>query len=51
MFVNFLGSRVDFKYFGSLLGMNFVGNFSNDDGTEIVKLASRCLQYVACVTR
>lgn len=21
------------------------GNFSNDDGTELVRLASRCLQY------
>lgn len=23
------------------------GNFSNDDGSELVRLASRCLQYEA----
>lgn len=28
-----------------LIDSNLEGHFSNDDGTELVRLASRCLQY------
>ncbi|KAE8656783.1 putative serine/threonine-protein kinase [Hibiscus syriacus] len=35
------------KNFLMLMDSNLVGQFSNDDGTELVRLASRCLQYEA----
>ncbi|XP_062100509.1 serine/threonine-protein kinase BSK5-like [Humulus lupulus] len=35
------------KNFLMLMDSALEGNFSNDDGTEIVRLASRCLQYEA----
>lgn len=33
------------KNFSMLIDSNLEGHFSNDDGTELVRLASRCLQY------
>lgn len=33
------------KNFQMLIDSNLEGHFSNDDGTELVRLASRCLQY------
>lgn len=33
------------KNFQMLIDSNLEGRFSNDDGTELVRLASRCLQY------
>jgi hypothetical protein len=33
------------KNFQMLMDSCLEGHFSNDDGTEIVRLASRCLQY------
>ncbi|KAM1648533.1 hypothetical protein ACFX1Q_010539 [Malus domestica] len=35
------------KNFLMLMDSALEGNFSNDDGTELVRLASRCLQYEA----
>ncbi|KAK9755683.1 hypothetical protein RND81_01G043100 [Saponaria officinalis] len=35
------------KNFQMLIDSNLEGHFSNDDGTELVRLASRCLQYEA----
>lgn len=35
------------KNFNMLLDSCLEGHFSNDDGTELVRLASRCLQYEA----
>ncbi|KAH9609754.1 hypothetical protein KSS87_012744 [Heliosperma pusillum] len=35
------------KNFQMLTDSNLEGHFSNDDGTELVRLASRCLQYEA----
>lgn len=35
------------KNFRMLLDSCLEGHFSNDDGTELVRLASRCLQYEA----
>ncbi|KAL2898838.1 Serine/threonine-protein kinase BSK5 [Bienertia sinuspersici] len=35
------------KNFTMLIDSNLEGHFSNDDGTELVRLASRCLQYEA----
>ncbi|XP_021728504.1 probable serine/threonine-protein kinase At5g41260 [Chenopodium quinoa] len=35
------------KNFSMLIDSNLEGHFSNDDGTELVRLASHCLQYEA----
>ncbi|XP_021757327.1 probable serine/threonine-protein kinase At5g41260 [Chenopodium quinoa] len=35
------------KNFSMLIDSNLEGHFSNDDGAELVRLASRCLQYEA----
>ncbi|KAL9235332.1 hypothetical protein vseg_010096 [Gypsophila vaccaria] len=35
------------KNFQMLIDSNLEGHFSNDDGTELVRLASRCLQFEA----
>lgn len=35
------------KNFLMLMDSALEGHFSNDDGTELVRLASRCLQYEA----
>lgn len=35
------------KNFVMLMDSALEGHFSNDDGTELVRLASRCLQYEA----
>lgn len=35
------------KNFSMLMDSCLEDHFSNDDGTEIVRLASRCLQYEA----
>lgn len=35
------------KNFHMLMDSALEGHFSNDDGTELVRLASRCLQYEA----